>query len=102
MTQKQEVAIGTPGYYSIGSDTYPVTCIAKTSRGYTIQYDKFTGDKENGHDYFGRQVWKFERNENGRTEEITWRPSRGRYQPKGRGVGAVFFGKWYAHQDPSF
>ncbi len=102
MTDKQEVEIGTPGYYSIGSDTYPVTCIAKTRHGYMIQYDKFRGDKEAGHDYFDAQKWKFERDENGRTEEITWRPSRGYYQPKGQGCGCVKFGKWYAHQDPSF
>jgi hypothetical protein len=62
--------IGTHGCYSIGSDAYPVTVIAvsKSGKKITVQYDSFVGDKENGHDYFGTQVWRFERNENGRIE----------------------------------
>lgn len=98
----REHDIGTPGYYSIGSDAYPITVIGYSRYGYIVQHDKFTGDKENGHDYFGTQVWKFERNPHGQIMEVTYKPSRERWSPKGQNVGYVHFGEWYAHQDPSF
>lgn len=93
--------IGTPGYYSIGSDTYPITIIGKTRFGYLVQFDHFEGDKAAGHNYFGIQKWKFSRNPNGRTMEVTWKPKWERWSEKGGG-GGVRFGEWHAHQDPSF
>jgi hypothetical protein len=95
--------IGTHGYYSIGSDAYPVTVIAvsKSGKKITVQYDKFYGDKENGHDYFGQQKWRYERNENGRIEDFRWSDRRKRFQGKG-GTGSVYLNGWFAKQDPSF
>ena len=99
---RPDIAIGTPGYYAIGSDTYPITLIKNTGRVWTIQFDTFTADKANGHNYFGHQKWLITRNPNGRTEEITWRPRWARFRPKGSDCGTIKFGQWYANQDPSF
>jgi len=95
--------IGTHGCYSIGSDAYPVTIVAvsKSGRKITVQYDNYFGDKENGHDYFGSQVWRFERNENGRVESFNWSEKRQKYQGRD-GCGRVSLNGWYAKQDPGF
>lgn len=92
--------VGTPGYIAIGSDCYPVTLV-KISKGgskVTVQVDNFVGDTENGHDYFGTQVWKITRNPKGRLETFNWSKKYQRY----RGSGSCYFGRWHAKQDPSF
>jgi hypothetical protein len=94
--------VGTPGCYCIGSDTYPVTLIRQSKTGKTIlvQFDQFIGDVENGHDYFGNQVWKFVRNTSGRIQRFDWSEKYQKFSQGG--VGSVYLGKWAARQDPSF
>lgn len=98
----KRIEIGTPGYFAIGGDAYPVTLIkqSKTGKVIYVQYDEFVADKEAGHDYYGQQKWKFVRNENGRVERFDWSPTRQKYCQGGSGV--VRFGNWAAKQDPSF
>lgn len=102
MGEKVDHPVGTPGFYNIGSDTYPITIVQKTARGYVVQYDKFEDDKAAGHDYYGQQKYKFTRNPKGRLEEVTWKPRRSCWGMKGSNSGWVHFGEWRAYQDPSF
>ena len=95
--------VGQHGTYYIGSDAYPITVIEiKSPKKIVVQFDDFLGDKENGHDYYGIQVWKILRKENGRTEEFTWKPKKEAFGPKGDSSGKLILGRWTAKQDPSF
>lgn len=102
MAEKREYPVGTPGFYNIGSDTYPVTIVAKVGATYWVRHEKFVGDKKAGHNYFGNQKWKITQNPHGRVEEVVWKPARKCYGIKGSTCGYVHFGEWRAYQDPSF
>lgn len=94
--------IGAKGCYSIGGDAYPVTVIAVTPSGnkVTVRYEKFKGDIENGHEYYGQQKWIIEEDPKGRTETFSWHPSNKAYRQGG--CGWLRFNGWFAKQDPSF
>ena len=94
--------IGTPGYYAIGTDIYPVTLVKQSPSGRTVwvQYDTFVGDVENGHEYFGHQVWKITRDESSRIERYDWSEKSQSFRSKG--CGWLRLGQWRAHQDPGF
>jgi cytochrome c2 len=100
----EKFEIGTPGYVGCGSDVYPVTLVRQSDSGKTIwvRYESFEGDIENGHDYFGHQVWKITPNPKGRIERFNWSNKIGRYSQGGVPWNTVKLGKWFAHQDPHF
>lgn len=96
-------AVGTKGYFCVGSDTYPVTLISATKSGKTVKFrrENFVGDVENGHEYYGIQKWIITENPNGFIETARWNEKRQRYLVSGR-MGVYFTGEWYAHHDPHF
>jgi hypothetical protein len=99
---KPALKIGTPGYYSIGTDTYPVTLVGTKGKVWQIRMEKFVGDMQAGHNWFGNQIWIITNNPKGQIIDITWREGNKIFRPKGTCCGAVVFGKWIAKQDPSF
>lgn len=94
--------VGDKGYYSCGSDAYPVTVTKVSKSGFkiTVRQEKFVGDSENGHDYFGIQVWKFEENPKGQEITFYWQPSQEDWFDETCRLNIT--GKWFARQDPSF
>jgi len=97
-----DATVGTHGTYQIGSDSYPVTVIKveRNGRIVTVQFDTFkhTG----GSNYYGQQRYMVFRNEKGRTETFTWKPSAKAYTLKGARHGFLHLGEWGAYQDPGF
>ena len=94
--------VGDKGYYGVGSDIYPVTVveIKKNGRQIIVRTVKFEGDKENGHDYYGRQVWKFNDDGTGNLITFNWAPRYNKWQNDGCRLHIK--GEWHAYQDPSF
>lgn len=94
--------VGDRGTHSIGSDTYPVTCVhvSPSGRVIKVRYESFVADKENGHDYYGQQKWLITENSNGRVDRAHWSPGAQRYRIGG--CGTVRFNGWAARMDPGF
>jgi hypothetical protein len=101
-TADQVPAVGTKGYHCVGSDTYPVTAVEVSKKGKWVKFrtEKFVGDKENGHDYFGEQKWIITEDPKGRVETAYWSAKRQRYVVDSSSV--FFKGQWFARKDPSF
>lgn len=87
--------------FSVGSDCYPATVVRKTPTTLVVQEDQFTADKANGHDYYGKQVWKFTRDPKGIEWKFTLRAD-GKYREVGTKYGGALSRGWKARQDPHF
>lgn len=97
MTPTTQVNIGDGATYSVGSDRYPATVIAKTAHTVTLQDDTFKAGE--GHNYFGSQVWVFSPNPEGPTRVARWSPKR---QAFVNGDTRYHVGHRSAYHDPSF
>ena len=71
-TKETEPTVGMDATYYAWSDRYPLTVVEVSknwnNKNYDIvvcQQDKATPDKDKGYDYFGNQVYKYERNLDG-------------------------------------
>jgi hypothetical protein len=97
-----DAKIGTHGTYQIGTDSYPVTVVGveRNGRVVTVQFD--TAKHNAGSNYYGIQRHMIYRNEKGRTEKFTWKPSAQCYTLKGRPHGFLHLGEWKAYTDPCF
>lgn len=96
-TRTASIDLGTGACYSVGSDRYPATVIAKTPSTIIVQDDNFTAGE--GHNYFGAQVWNFSPNLNGRTMVCRWSAKRNAWVNGGRNIHVGARG---AYQNPSF
>lgn len=96
---RQRISIGDKGYYQIGSDSYPITCISVSPKKAKIgiRFESFSpGDK---HDYYGVQQWIILPNINGRIDFAYWSTISNTYRLES---GHCYFGHWRAYKDPSF
>jgi hypothetical protein len=102
---KDEIKVGTPGCYQIGSDRYPIIVTEVISpRKIVVMQIHFEADKANGHEYFGSQNWKFYPEERHSPVTLTLRKN-GRFVRQGLAMryGSGYgFGQFSAYQDPSF
>jgi hypothetical protein len=96
-TNTANVNIGDGACYSVGSDRYPATVIAKTAKTVTFQDDEFRAGE--GHNYFGAQNWVFSPNPNGHIMIARWSEKRGGFVSGGR---KIHIGHRGAYQNPSF
>lgn len=96
-TNTANVNIGDGATYSVGSDRYPATVIAKTAHTVTVQDDLSTAGP--GHNYFGAQNWLFSPNPNGRTMVARWSAKRNGFVANGH---KIHVGARGAYQNPSF
>jgi hypothetical protein len=104
-----EIQVGDGVTALLWSDSYPYTVTElihfKTGnrkgqiKGFIAQEDHAEPDKENGHDYFGNQVYKYSPNPNGRKAIVTLRKN-GKWVDEGGTAFGLGFRRKY--QDPSF
>lgn len=97
----REITVGMGCTFGVGTDAYPafVSRISDSGKTVWIKRADFTGDKENGHDYFGSQKWICTPNDN-REEEAVRKNKYGGWQLSK--YSRVYFGKARAYQDPHF
>ena len=90
------IEIGTGATYSVGSDRYPATVVAKTAKTVTVQSDDFRAGE--GHNYFGAQNWICTPNPNRPKTVLRWSEKRQRWIGNGC---AYHIGHRSAYQNPS-
>lgn len=94
--------VGDKGYYSCGTDIYPctVSAVLKNGRQIMVRDFSFEGDKENGHDYYGTQVWKFTEKPNAKCIPFNWSHSKKKWKKSTMTLHIT--GERKARQDPNF
>jgi hypothetical protein len=99
MTNKTLPVIGTPGFYSVGSDIYPCTVVRVTkTRIYVRDAKRWVVE---GSVQDGTAVYAFEADSNGRELTFTLRDC-GAYRERGCNHGRLHLGEYRAYMDPSF
>jgi hypothetical protein len=98
--EEREITVGMGCTFGVGSDAYPafVTRISDSGKTVWVKRGDFVADKENGHDYFGNQVWICTPNDSREEEAVR----KTKYGWKMTGGSRVYFGKARAYQDPHF
>lgn len=96
-----KIEIGQHGSYGVGSDAYPCTVVEVSPSGHrvVVEIDDFRAGP--GHDYYGQQVWVFERRVGGERVVFT-RRRNGSYIVKGSTFGGLSLRGWFAAQDPHY
>lgn len=102
VVKEVEIYVGMPCTYGVGTDCYPahVQRISDSGKTIWIQDASAVADKENGHDYFGNQVWIVTPNPDGAINKVTLRQD-GSWRMTGR-TSRVGFGYARYYQDPHF
>ena len=104
----QVITSGQGGYYSVGSDVYPVTIIGWSKSGKTLYYQAALAQPTETHEHFGRQDYTFEPDPNAGIQIATWRrPGRvggrnGRFVPQGATTTTIGTTGYHKRIDPSF
>jgi hypothetical protein len=91
------INVGDGATYSVGSDRYPATVIAKTAKTLTFQSDDYRATPESN--YYGLQSYTFSPNPNGALYKARWSTVRGGWVSKGFRFRVGHRG---AYQNPSF